>query len=77
MPTLEFDMLDSVTRKILGLWGLPQFQQSNLRLRIEGDEVVFTMLGRPLTQIPMTLFDKLAVYEIADIITKSMREPMT
>ena len=72
--TIEFHAEDLIERKMLGLWADERFKKVNLGMRLVNEQVVISMGERFVTGIPFTLFDKLAVNELAEIIIKSARK---
>ena len=72
--TIEFHAEDLIERKMLGLWADERFKKVNLGMRLVNEQVVISMGERFVTEIPFTLFDQLAVKELAEIIIKAARK---
>jgi len=72
--TIEFHAEDLIERKMLGLWADQRFKDANLGMKLVNEQVVISMGERFVTGIPFTLFDKLAVKELAEIILRAARE---
>ena len=72
--TVEFHGgVDEIERKILGLWADERFKQSNMEMSLVNEQVVVTMGQRIVTEIPFSLFEKLAVIELAEIICNQVK----
>jgi hypothetical protein len=75
--TVEFHSEDRIERKMLGLWADERFKLANLGMRIVNENVVITMGQYFIAEIPMTLFDQLAVKELAEIIIEKAQKKFT
>ena len=71
--SIEFHAEDSIERKMLGLWADPRFKQANVGMRLVNEQVVVMMGQRIVTEIPFSLFEKLAVKELAEIIINQVK----
>jgi hypothetical protein len=72
--TVEFHGgVDEIERKILGLWADERFKQSNMEMSLVNEQVVVMMGQRIVTEIPFSLFEKLAVIELAEIICNQVK----
>ena len=72
--TIEFHAEDLIERKMLGLWADQRFKDANLSMKLVNEQVVISMGERFVARIPFTLFDQLAVKELAEIIIKAARK---
>jgi hypothetical protein len=68
--SIEFHAEDAIERKMLGLWGQPEFAKWNIGMCLVNEQVQISVRDRVVTKIPFTLFDKLSVKELAEIITR-------
>lgn len=75
--TIEFHSEDRIERKMLGLWADERFKFANLGMKLANEKVVITMSRYFIVEIPMTLFDQLAVKELAEIIIKKAQKKFT
>jgi len=75
--SIEFHAEDSIERKMLGLWADERFKLANLGMTLVNDKVVITMSRYFIAEIPMTLFDQLAVKELAEIIIEKAQKKFT
>ena len=75
--SIEFHSKDSIERKMLGLWADERFKLANLGMTLVNDKVVITMSRYFIAEIPMTLFDQLAVKELAEIIIEKAQKKFT
>jgi hypothetical protein len=72
--TVEFHGgVDEIERKILGLWADERFKQLNMEMSLVNEQVVVMMGQRIVTEIPFSLFEKLAVIELAEIICNQVK----
>ena len=72
--TIECHAEVLIERKMLGLWADERFKKVNLGMKLVNEQVVISMGERFVTGIPFTLFDQLAVKELAEIIIKAARK---
>ena len=72
--SIEFHAEDSIERKMLGLWALPEFSQANIQMRLENEQVLISIRKMHVTKIPFSVFDQLSVKELASIIIKQVKE---
>jgi hypothetical protein len=74
--SIEFHAEDSIERKMLGLWADERFKALNIRMTLVHENVVISIASRKdvIAEIPHSLFHKLAVKELAEIIIKAVKE---
>ena len=75
--TVEFHSEDRIERKMLGLWADERFKFANLGMKLVNEKVAITMGKYFIAEIPMTLFDQLAVKELAEIIIEKAQKKFT
>tara|TARA_R110000744_G_scaffold183934_3_gene303323 strand:+ start:4221 stop:4481 length:261 start_codon:yes stop_codon:yes gene_type:complete len=73
--TIEFHGgVDSLERKMLGIWADERFKKANIGIRLENEKVVISIGPKIITKFPFPVFESLSVKEIGEIIVREFRE---